>query len=133
LLAENAEKEEIPAAAPAGEADGELPPPPAAAAKEDAEETAGDDPEAAAEAPEGAEDAEGSQGADADIEADAHEQNTEANAAAPKEPVKLGYRTFKSGTEAANYIKNILTHSRPDQPLNEVSLSCSSFRLSLSI
>jgi hypothetical protein len=75
------------------------------------------EPEAAAEYPDGAGDADNLQGANPDMAADVHEENS-----VPKQPVKLGYRTFQSGSEAAKYIKNILALSRLDQPLNEVSL-----------
>jgi hypothetical protein len=39
------------------------------------------------------------------------------------EPVKLGYRTFKSASEASEYIVNILKRAKPGENLNEVRSS----------
>lgn len=44
-----------------------------------------------------------------------------SGAAADIEPVKLGYRTFRSGPEASDYFSEILKKSKPGERLNEVS------------
>lgn len=44
----------------------------------------------------------------------------EAAAAASSEPIKLGYRTFKTGSEASDYFSEILKKSKPGDRLNEV-------------
>jgi hypothetical protein len=67
---------------------------------------AGEDLDAA-----GADAGDGDDGAD-DVAAD--------GASFPVEPVKLGYRIFRSGKDASDYISDILKHARPHEPLNEV-------------
>jgi hypothetical protein len=83
----------------------------AGAAEGDAEMA--DDAEAAA-----ADDAQAEDGEEAAEGDDAAEEQVAA------EPVKLGYRTFKSASEASDYIANILKKAKPGENLNEV---CSSY------
>jgi hypothetical protein len=82
----------------------------AGAAEGDAEMA--DDAEAAA-----ADDAQAEDGEEAAEEDDAAEEQVAA------EPVKLGYRTFKSASEASDYIANILKKAKPGENLNEVRSS----------
>jgi hypothetical protein len=61
--------------------------------------------------------AEGEEAADGEAAA---EDGDAAEEQAPAEPVKLGYRTFKSAEEASDYIAGILKRAKPGENLNEV-------------
>lgn len=87
----------------------------AAADTEQAEQADG------AEAADDAEDGCGQQDETAGEE-DAAEQPVAA--AADVEQVKLGYRTFKNGQEASDYISGVLKRTKPGQDLNEVRSAC---------
>lgn len=39
----------------------------------------------------------------------------------PREPVKLGYKTFKDGDEACAYFRNLMTSVPTNHNMNEVS------------
>jgi hypothetical protein len=56
----------------------------------------------------------------ADGEEAAEEDGDAAEEQVAAEPVKLGYRTFRSAAEASDYIANILKRAKPGENLNEV-------------